>query len=140
VAASWGRSSGASVGGVVGPVPADAELAELAEDLAATLVTALRKRMSNDNGKDGTERVTTAYRDWRGARTERLCADLSLRAFHAGVAAASSGHPVRFVVAPAEPPCEQCAAIGASYQAGADPATVRLPPLHAGCRCTVLPA
>ena len=90
-AANAGRSFAASEGGVVGPELADAGLAELAEDLAATLVTALRKRMSNDNGKDGTDRVTSAYRDWRGARTERLCADLSLRAFHAGVAAASSG-------------------------------------------------
>lgn len=139
-AANSGRAFAASEGGVVGPELADAGLAELAEDLAATLVTALRKRMSNDNGKDGTDRVTAAYRDWRGARTERLCADLSLRAFHAGIAAASSGHPVRFVVAPAEPTCEQCGAVGASYQHGADPATVRLPPLHAGCRCTVLPA
>ena len=139
-AANAGRSFAASEGGVVGPELPDAALAELAEDLAATLVTALRKRMTNDNGKDGTDRVTAAYRDWRGARTERLCADLSLRAFHAGVAAASSGHPIRFVVAPAEPPCEQCNAVGASYLAGADPARVRLPPLHAGCRCTVLPA
>lgn len=139
-AANAGRSFAASEGGVIGPELADADLADLAEDLAATLVTALRKRMSNDNGKDGTDRVTAAYRDWRGARTERLCADLSLRAFHAGIAAASSGHPVRFVVAPAEPPCEQCAPVGASYEHGADPATVRLPPLHAGCRCTVLPA
>ena len=135
-AANAGRSFAASEGGVVGPELADARLAELAEDLAATLVTALRKRLSNDNGKDGTERVSSAYRDWRGARTERLCSDFSLQAFHAGVAAASSGHPVRYVVAPAEPPCEQCAAVGVSYLTGADPATVRLPPLHAGCRCT----
>lgn len=139
-AANAGRSFAASEGGVVGPELADARLAELAEDLAATLVTALRKRLSNDNGKDGTERVSSAYRDWRGARTERLCSDFSLQAFHAGVAAASSGHPVRYVVAPAEPPCEQCAAVGVSYLTGADPATVRLPPLHAGCRCTLLPA
>jgi DivIVA domain-containing protein len=139
-AANAGRSFAASEGGVVGPELADARLAELAEDLAATLVTALRKRVSNDNGKDGTERVSAAYRDWRGARTERLCSDFSLQAFHAGVAAASSGHPVRYVVAPAEPPCEQCTAVGSSYLTGADPATVRLPPLHAGCRCTLLPA
>jgi hypothetical protein len=68
-AANAGRSFAASEGGVVGPELADAGLAELAEDLAATLVTALRKRMSSDNGKDGTDRVTSAYRDWRGART-----------------------------------------------------------------------
>jgi DivIVA domain-containing protein len=139
-AASAGRAFAASEGGVVGPELADEQLAELAEDLAATLVTALRKRLANDNGKDGTDRVTAAYRDWRGARTERLCADLSLRAFHAGVAAAATGRPVRFVVAPAEPSCEQCGTIGASVGVSSDPAGMRLPPLHAGCRCTVLPA
>ena len=121
---------------VVGPEVDDGVLAGLAEDLAATLVTALRKRMTNDSGKDGTERVTAAYRDWRGARTERLCADLALRAFHEGVAAAGVGRATRFVVAPAEPPCEQCTSVGASHGMGAP---TRLPPLHAGCRCTVLP-
>jgi DivIVA domain-containing protein len=139
-AANAGRSFAASEGGVVGPELADDDLASLAEDLAATLVTALRKRLSNDNGRDGTDRVTAAYRDWRGARTERLCADLSLRAFHAGVAAAAVGRHVRFVVAPAEPPCEQCGASGGADAPGADPTTVRLPPLHAGCRCTVVPS
>jgi DivIVA domain-containing protein len=136
-AANAGRSFAASEGGVVGPEVDDGVLAGLAEDLAATLVTALRKRMTNDSGKDGTERVTAAYRDWRGARTERLCADLALRAFHEGVAAAAVGRATRFVVAPAEPPCEQCTSVGASHGMGAP---TRLPPLHAGCRCTVLPA
>lgn len=138
-AANAGRSFAASEGGVVGPELQDGVLAELAEDLAATLVTALRKRMSNHAG-DATERVTAAYRDWRGARTERLCADLALRAFHAGVAAASVGRHVRYVVAPAEPPCEQCSSFGAQHNSGLDPNSLRLPPLHAGCRCTVLPA
>ncbi len=138
--ASAGRSFAASEGGVVGPELSDDVLAELAEDLAATLVTALRKRMAHDDGRSGTDRVTAAYREWRGARTERLCSDLSLRAFHAGVAAATVGRHVRYVVAPAEPPCEQCTAVGASQHGASDPASVRLPPLHAGCRCTVLPA
>ena len=138
--ASAGRSFAASEGGVVGPELSDDVLAELAEDLAATLVTALRKRMAHDDGRNGTDRVTATYREWRGARTERLCADLSLRAFHAGVAAASVGRPVRYVVAPAEPPCEQCAAVGAANGGASDATAVRLPPLHAGCRCTVLPA
>ena len=136
-AANAGRSFAASEGGVVGPEVADGVLAGLAEDLAATLVTALRKRMTGDSGKDGTERVTAAYRDWRGARTERLCADLALRAFHEGVAATAAGRATRFVVAPAEPPCEQCTTVGASHGSGV---ATRLPPLHAGCRCTVLPA
>jgi DivIVA domain-containing protein len=139
-AASAGRSFAASEGGVVGPELTDDVLAGLAEDLAATLVTALRKRMTVDGGTDGTERVTAAYREWRGARTERLCSDLALRAFHEGVAAAAVGRRVRFVVAPAEPPCEKCAAIGESNNAGTASSSVRLPPLHAGCRCTVLPA
>jgi DivIVA domain-containing protein len=139
-AANAGRSFAASEGGVVGPELGDDVLAELAEDLAATLVTALRKRMTNDHGRDGTDRVTAAYREWRGARTERLCSDLALRAFHAGIGAASAGRRVRYVVAPAEPPCEQCTGVGASQGSGVDPTSVRLPPLHAGCRCTVLPA
>lgn len=139
-AANAGRSFAASEGGVVGPELGDEVLAELAEDLAATLVTALRKRMTNDHGRDGTDRVTAAYREWRGARTERLCSDLALRAFHAGVGAASAGRRVRYVVAPAEPPCEQCTGVGSTQGAGVDPTSVRLPPLHAGCRCTVLPA
>jgi hypothetical protein len=139
-AANAGRSFAASEGGVVGPELGDDVLAELAEDLAATLVTALRKRMTNDNGREGTDRVTAAYRDWRGARTERLCSDLALRAFHAGIGAASAGRRVRYVVAPAEPPCEQCTSVGASQGVGVEPTSVRLPPLHAGCRCTVLPA
>jgi hypothetical protein len=139
-AANAGRSFAASEGGVVGPELSDGVLAELAEDLAATLVTALRKRMSADGGTEGTERVTAAYREWRGARAERLCADLALRAFHAGVAAAATGRKIRFIVAPTEPPCEQCVAAGAESQGGNGGPALRLPPVHAGCRCTVLPA
>jgi DivIVA domain-containing protein len=139
-AASAGRSFAASEGGVVGPELADESIAELAEDLAATLVTALRKRMTNDHAGDGTERVTAAFREWRGARTERLCADLALRAFHAGIGAASVGRRIRYVVAPAEPPCEQCTSVGATQRSTTDSGRIRLPPLHAGCRCTVLPA
>jgi DivIVA domain-containing protein len=139
-AASTGRSFAASEGGVVGPELSDGVLAGLAEDLAATLVTALRKRMTVEGGMDGTERVTAAYREWRGARTERLCADLALRAFHEGVGAAAVGRRVRFIVAPAEPPCEKCSGVGESSNAGPQTSGIRLPPLHAGCRCTVLPA
>jgi DivIVA domain-containing protein len=139
-AASAGRSFAASEGGVVGPELADESIAELAEDLAATLVTALRKKMTSDHAGNGTERVTAAFREWRGARTERLCADLALRAFHAGVGAASVGRRIRYVVAPAEPPCEQCTSVGTTQRSTTDSGRIRLPPMHAGCRCTVLPA
>ena len=139
-AASAGRSFAANEGGVIGPELGDDALAELAEDLAATLVTALRKRLTADTVADGTERVTAAYREWRGARTERLCTDLALRAFHQGVATASVGHRIRYVVAPGEPPCERCNAAGQAAARATDVHGVRLPPLHAGCRCTVLPA
>lgn len=141
-AASAGRTFAGSESGIVGPELADHALADLAEDLAATLVTALRKKIGSDSSSNGTDRVTAAYREWRGARTERLCADMSLRAFHAGVAAAAVGQGVRFIVAPAEPPCEQCAKAGVDGSSGdaAESGSVRLPPLHAGCRCTVLPA
>ena len=115
-------------------------LAELAEDLAATLVTALRKRMTNDSGKDGTERVTAAYRDWRGARTERLCADLALRAFHAGVGRGRGRSRVA-LRRRARRAAVRAVHARSARRTGAGATDVgRLPPLHAGCRCTVLPA
>jgi len=44
-------------------------------DLAVTVVLALRKRILADGSGEGTERANAAYREWRGARVERLCTD-----------------------------------------------------------------
>ncbi len=117
-------------------------LQDVSADLAVTIVLALRRRILADGSGDGQERVNTAYKEWRGARVERLCTDAARRAFHIGVLAASSGRMVRFFPSPHDPPCDACALDTA---AGERPAGQRFPsgsaqpPLHAGCACAVIP-
>ena len=118
-------------------------LEECTADLAVTVVIALRKRILTEGAGDGAERANAAYREWRGARVERLCADVARRAFNAGVVAASVGSPLRFAVAPGDPPCDLCArdAEARDHRAGEKfPSGSLYPPLHAGCACAVVPA
>ena len=118
------------------------EMQDVSADLAVTIVLALRKRILADGNGDGQDRVNMAYKEWRGARVERLCTDAARRAFHIGVLAASSGRSVRFLPSPHDPPCDACALDAA---AGERPAGQRFPsgsahpPLHAGCACAVVP-
>lgn len=115
---------------------------ECAEDLAVTIVVALRKRILADGHEDGSERANAAYKEWRGARVERLCADTARRAFNAGVLAASAGLSVRFLVAPTDAPCDACrhdAASSTRIAGIAFPSGQTHPPLHAGCACIALP-
>jgi cell division septum initiation protein DivIVA len=128
--------------GASGSPASRAALNDCAADLAVTVVLALRKRILADGSGDALERANTAYKEWRGARVERLCTDAARRAFHLGVLAASQGRPVRFVAAPNDAPCDACAL---DAQAGERPAGQSFPsgsahpPLHAGCACTVVP-
>lgn len=128
--------------GVSGPPASPAALNDCAADLAVTIVLALRKRILTDGSGTALERANTAYKEWRGARVERLCTDAARRAFHLGVLSASQGHAVRFVVAPPDPPCDACAL---DTRAGERPAGQSFPsgsaqpPLHAGCACAVVP-
>ena len=83
-----------------------------------------------------------AYKEWRGARVERLCTDAARRAFHIGVLAASSGRSVRFLPSPHDPPCDACAldaAAGERIAGQRFPSGSAHPPLHAGCACAVVP-
>jgi hypothetical protein len=121
----------------------DVAAADAARDLAVTLVVALRKRVLAEGNGDGAERVNAAYKEWRGARVERLCGDIARRAFHAGVVAASQGRDLKFVPAPNDAPCDACARDGAGGARPAGqvfPSGQPYPPLHAGCGCLVLPA
>ena len=115
---------------------------DCAADLAVTIVLALRKRILTDGSGDGPDRANAAYKEWRGARVERLCTDAARRAFEIGVVAASHGRHVRFFVAPNDAPCDVCAMDAASGErpAGSNfPSGSAFPPLHAGCACAVLP-
>jgi cell division septum initiation protein DivIVA len=124
-----------------GPVNAT-ELNDCAADLAVTIVLALRKRILADGSGDGPDRANAAYKEWRGARVERLCTDAARRAFEVGVLAASQGRNVRFYVAPNDAPCDACALDAASGERPAGqafPSGSSHPPLHAGCACAVIP-
>jgi cell division septum initiation protein DivIVA len=117
-------------------------ITDCAADLAVTIVLALRKRILADGSGDGPERANAAYKEWRGARVERLCTDAARRAFHLGVIGASLGRSVRFLVAPNDAPCDACALDAASGERPAGQSFAsgsQYPPLHAGCACTVVP-
>ncbi|MGC8509689.1 MAG: DivIVA domain-containing protein [Acidimicrobiales bacterium] len=117
-------------------------LADCAADLAVTIVLALRRRILADGSGDAAERVNTAYREWRGARVERLCTDAARRAFHIGVVSAARGRSVHFYAAPNDAPCDACALDAAAGERPAGqnfPSGSPYPPLHAGCACAVVP-
>ncbi len=136
---AFARGSGAAHDALVDRETLD----ECAADLAVTVVVALRKRILSEGAGDGAERANAAYREWRGARVERLCADVARRAFNAGVVAATDGAPLRFAVAPGDPPCDLCARdAGVRDQRAGEkfPSGSPYPPLHAGCACAVVPA
>jgi cell division septum initiation protein DivIVA len=129
--------------GLTGPPASPAAITDCAADLAVTIVLALRKRILADGSGTALERANTAYKEWRGARVERLCTDAARRAFHVGVLAASHGHAVRFMVAPTDAPCDACALDARSGERPAGqgfPSGSAMPPLHAGCACAVVPA
>ena len=124
-----------------GPVDTVA-LQDCAADLAVTIVLALRKRIMADGSGEGQERANAAYKEWRGARVERLCTDAARRAFHVGVLSASAERSVRFFAAPNDAACDACALDAASGERPAGqnfPSGSKFPPLHAGCACTVVP-
>lgn len=132
-----------AVSGASGQLDHFGDVDECAADLAVTLALALRKRIAADGNDDGADRASTAFREWRGARIERLCGDIARRAFNVGVVAACQGGKVRVLVAPDHPPCDACALdaqmpgvdSGSSFPSGQPH-----PPLHAGCNCAVVPA
>ena len=141
-AAAAGIAFAKSESGTTGGSIDKAAIKEFSADLAVTIVLALRKRIISDAAGDGAERANAAYKEWRGARVERLCNDAARRAFHLGVVSASQGRNVRFYVSPHDSPCDACVL---DSQAGEVPAGKNFPsgskhpPLHAGCSCAVIP-
>jgi cell division septum initiation protein DivIVA len=141
-AALAGVQFAAEESGCSGTLTSTDEIDDCANDLALTIVLALRKRILADGNGDGADRANAAFKEWRGARVERLCGDAARRAFHVGVLAAAAGRPVRFVAAPNDAPCDACSldAAAGERQAGSPfPSGSAFPPLHAGCGCAVVP-
>ena len=109
--------------------------------LAHVIVTMLRRQME-DGGGELADRVSAAFREWRGERVERLAGDYATQAFSAGVTESVADGKVRWVVTSADgcSDCEDNALAGAVSAAETFPTGHAHPPGHSGCRCLVAPA
>ncbi len=124
---------------------------DVAASMAAEIVAPLRRRLeqagpSVDEGDESAlvELVGAAFREWKGARTERLAGDQTVFAFaRAALAAVPPGTVLRWVVDDdvAEcPDCDDNALAGPVPSREDFPTGHAHPPAHAGCRCLLVPA
>ncbi len=123
----------------------------VAGDLAAAIVVPLRRRLDGAGGSveagDDTalvEHVGAAFREWKGARVERLAGDEALAAFsQASLAATPDAVSLRWIVDDGGVQCPDCddnALAGPLRRGETFPTGHRSPPAHAGCRCLLAPA
>ena len=122
----------------------------VAIELARAVVAPLRRRLQGEGsavqaGDEAAlvEHVGAAYREWKGARTERMAADHAHGAFAQAVLAVTpSGGELRWVVDDdgAEcPDCDDNALAGLVPGGEAFPTGHLHPPAHPGCRCLLAP-
>ncbi len=139
--------SGAEFAG--GSTPDEVAVDAIALELAAAIVGPLRRRLDDDgtsvdDGDDAAlvELVGAAYREWKGARVERLAADQTVAAFSQSVTAVSGGAKLRWIVDDDGVECPDCDdnALAGHVPAGDTfPTGHAYPPAHAGCRCLLAP-
>jgi DivIVA domain-containing protein len=119
---------------------------DVAAGLASDVVVPMRRRLEGDGPtvEEGDESalvelVGAAFREWKGARTERLAGDRAVFAFaRAALGAVPEGTEMRWVVDDdvAEcPDCDDNALAGPVPSGDAFPTGHPHPPAHAGCRC-----
>jgi len=122
----------------------------LAGELAADIVSPLRRRLEGEGpsveaGDESAlvELVGVAFREWKGARVERLAGDHTVAAFSQGVLAAlPAGSTLRWIVDDDDAECPDCDdnALAGPLPAGeAFPTGHVHPPAHVGCRCLLAP-
>lgn len=138
-----GAGAGAKGGGDAPQVHA------VAEELAAAIVTPLRRRLQQGESIDAgdesalVERVGAAFREWKGARIERLAGDHAVAAFSlATLSALSPRRETRWVVDDDGMECPDCDdnALAGAVAGGEEFPTGHVhPPAHAGCRCLLVP-
>jgi DivIVA domain-containing protein len=125
-------------------------LAGIAHQLADSVVGPLRRRLGEDEGLADAEEsvvaehVSSAFREWKGPRIERLAGDHVVAAFSAGSIAAADGKRTKIewiaVSSGDNPPCPDCEDNGLNgrQKPGEEfPTSHRYPPAHPGCRCLV---
>jgi DivIVA domain-containing protein len=140
-AAAAGRAAVAADAADLPPVD------DLAAGMGAEVAGALRKEVATALEATGgdhagaAERISGAYRSWKGSLAEPLARATALAAEARGRLTTEA--PVRWLTDPATQACADCA-----QNAGADPrrpgepfpSGVASPPAHVGCRCLIEPA
>ncbi|MCU1492506.1 MAG: hypothetical protein JWO62_270 [Acidimicrobiaceae bacterium] len=149
LAAAWragivfGSGGGEASGYDLGPEPG-----QVANELASEVVSSLHQRLEGTLSsveEDGAtaELVGAAYRQWRGDRVEDLVAHYATRSFSIGVlSGVGEGALVRWVVDDGKDHCPDCddnALAGPQRVGEAFPTGQAHPPVHPGCRCTLVP-
>ncbi len=101
-----------------------------AQKFGSDLAAALEKELSasGDGQRERQSAASRVFRGWRTDESERRIRELSLRGFHKGLVDSSKSSKVSWV--PSGTPCSAC------REAALDPVS-NLPPVHAGCECTV---
>ncbi|HUC38055.1 MAG TPA: DivIVA domain-containing protein [Acidimicrobiales bacterium] len=141
------RSGAIFAGGKADDTPG---IEDIASDLASAIVVPLRRRLEDDGAKVDTgdeaalvEQVGAAFRDWKGARVERLAGDEAVAAFSRSALAATAARTSLTWVVDDEgvecPDCDDNALAGPVPRGEAFPTGHPHPPAHAGCRCLLAP-
>ena len=141
--------AGAAIAPVKGRSSARASVGDLAADLASAIVGPLRDRLeravseSAGDRDDLAQRIRSTFREWKGQRVDDAVTFAVLGAANRGVLdRLPKNSKVRWVVAAgdgASPDCEDNALGGPIDRGGAFPTGHKVPPLHPGCHCAVLP-
>ncbi len=142
-AADAGRSFGIENGAPEGPGLSDGAVMAIAQELAGHVAEPLHRRLSGlVAAEDPSNDVNAAFREWRGARLERVVGDAAHEAFNAAVVGIAGDGHLRWVPTGSPSPCPDCADNGLEgpLKAGSTfPTGHAAPPAHAGCRCAVVP-
>jgi DivIVA domain-containing protein len=129
--------------------PDAAGLDDVGQDLAATIVDPLRRRLERSfdgADEDATvigDRISAAYRELKTQRIEQVAADHVVAAHTRGVfGAVADGAGVRWVVYDTGGPCPDCddnVLAGIIAKGEPFPTGQLHPPAHAGCQCLLVP-
>ena len=143
----------ATVGAEFAGYPGEADVDGLAAELAGELVGRLRTRLDDSLREaldddatelDYSDRVSSAYREFKGHRVEAMAADSVAAAFGRGqYGATPDGTRLRWVVDDGDAGCPDCdddALAGPTTKGEAFPTGQAHPPAHPGCRCLLVPA
>ena len=141
--------AGAAIAPVKGRSSARASVGDLAADLASAIVGPLRDRLeravseSAGDRDDLAQRIRSTFREWKGQRVDDAVTFAVLAAANRGVLdRLPKNSKVRWVVAVGDGPSPDCEdnALGGPIDRGESfPTGHKVPPLHPGCHCAVLP-